>query len=767
MEPAALSRSSGGTNQPVESITSATHENDVTQTSLSKVEIPLPSDVKRILKEVARTGASSCLAWDGGTKELTSGTTGGWPKSMLDFASSTTVASTRQAFSTYRRTAPSTLSGSLAKAPPRKKNRNSCPKSTRRRFTATDTSSRAGTSRKRPLLRIGSHSSTAAATGTSGLVPAPESAGSGRTSGSEPDDSTQYECDSEGTSTTTNSEVSVERLRKTQQRWTAGTLGASKRSYGKIAHGDDHPTALPQHKTLKEVVRHAVGIVLDHFYLHRGGYKLSPAEKRRNKTLSTNDMDKQTQSQYASTSQQLSPKQVFLQRRQRLVEMLLSKPPNGDNAFGDQYHADGPPFTIQRIAEVLVAPDRYYTQTHKLCNCLEKLLLVTSSTTAFGGSTGGATSQCKREEQEMAALANEKVRQETELRLRRMRRRPTSPGDDTNFESSADFPGRSNGQHSKDDATTVGFDSASTNQVMYKFDEGDSCTSLGHSRQASNGDVTSRELLEAAARASLRTKFDHVGIDPHSPDRDVRSIVESRGMTNSPPPPSLALSVAPSNVSLPNHGGVAGFVRQHVSGPTTDHHSLSRIRSPALFPPSDDAAIRASTNLQSATNIQMLQLHHAVALAGVTLGRGPPPSLELMAIDYEAGMPVRPHGGVTEGGDLDVEHGRSSASNSDVDSESDDISLDDSASDRSDGSDSGSAVHYEPFTAARAMALNRMQQQQRLQSRVLTSLTSLHQSEAFRPPADSEYQSGDSIDSMRAEDSGGSDSSSQSSDMAD
>jgi hypothetical protein len=63
------------------------------------------------------------------------------------------------------------------------------------------------------------------------------------------------------------------------------------------------------------------------------------------------------------------------------------------------------------------------------------------------------------------------------------------------------------------------------------------------------------------------------------------------------------------------------------------------------------------------------------------------------------------------------------------------------------------------------MALNRMQQQQRLQSRVLTSLSSLHQNEGFRPPADSEYQSGDSIDSMRAEDSGGSDSSS--SDIAD
>lgn len=121
------------------------------------------------------------------------------------------------------------------------------------------------------------------------------------------------------------------------------------------------------------------------------------------------------------------------------------------------------------------------------------------------------------------------------------------------------------------------------------------------------------------------------------------------------------------------------------------------------------------------------------------------------------------------------------ASNSDADSESDDVSLDDSASDRSDGSDSGSAPHHEPFTAARAMALNRMQQQQRLQSRGLTSLTASLGGrggvggglgsggslggEGFRPPADSEYQSGDSMDSMRAEDSGGSDSSS--SDLAD
>jgi hypothetical protein len=50
---------------------------------------------------------------------------------------------------------------------------------------------------------------------------------------------------------------------------------------------------------------------------------------------------------------------------------------------------------------------------------------------------------------------------------------------------------------------------------------------------------------------------------------------------------------------------------------------------------------------------------------------------------------------------------------------------------------------------------------------MLTSLGSFqHQGESgFRPPTESEYQSGDSIDSTRAEDSGGSDSSS--SDVAD
>lgn len=94
--------------------------------------------------------------------------------------------------------------------------------------------------------------------------------------------------------------------------------------------------------------------------------------------------------------------------------------------------------------------------------------------------------------------------------------------------------------------------------------------------------------------------------------------------------------------------------------------------------------------------------------------------------------------------------------------DSDDFSLDDSASDRSDGSDSG--VHCEPFTAARVMALNRIQQQRSQNRAAAAAQTTLQYQHGlgFRPPLDTEYQSGDSIDSTMAEDSCGSDSSSAS-----
>lgn len=414
---------------------------------------------------------------------------------------------------------------------------------------------------------------------------------------------------------------------------------------------------------------------------------------------------------------------------------------------------------------------QYYTQTHKLCNCLEKLLLVTSPAGAFGGSIGGDTSQSRREETEMAALTDEKGRQESRLRQRRLRKRTSSPTDEFISEGNIDPSShRHPGHHAREDAMHHFGDSKISSRG--KSGDGSGAPPLPDSYVSQNGndegnpDGTSREMLEAAARASLRTKFDHVGIDPHSAnERDVRAIAEHRGMTKSPPLPSLAMSAAPSNLALSGHSGVAGYVRQHHPEQNGDHHSVARVPSPILFSQGSEAS-----HVPTASNMHMLQLHHAVALAGVSLNRANTSPLDLMAIDAGTvprmrGQQQNPAPGPAENADLDGEHGRSSASNSDVDSESDDISLDDSASDRSDGSDSGSGAHYEPFTAARAMALNRMQQQQRLQSRVLTSLNSSHPSDGYRAPADSEYQSGDSIDSTRAEDSGGSDSSS--SDLAD
>lgn len=265
-------------------------------------------------------------------------------------------------------------------------------------------------------------------------------------------------------------------------------------------------------------------------------------------------------------------------------------------------------------------------------------------------------------------------------------------------------------------------------------------------------------MIEAAARASLRTKFDHVGIDPHSSIKaSVRGMAENRTRTNSPPPPSL------TGIPIQNHVSVPSFVK-HLAEANAEKHQINRIPSPILFASSTNELAQAHKSIE-VTNLNGSQLQSS-SLVDLSSSVTPTYSMEMM---LEAGMgPTNRHGvsGVGESQEAEIEHGRSSASNSDIDSESDDISLDDSASDRSDGSDSGTG-HHEQFTAARVMALSRMHQQQRLQNRVMIGLASLSQSESFRSPNDCEYQSGDSIDSMRAEDSGGSDSSSQSSDIAD
>jgi hypothetical protein len=167
---------------------------------------------------------------------------------------------------------------------------------------------------------------------------------SGERSGSELEaDSIQYECDSEGTSTT-NSEVSSDKkIRQIQQ-------GKAKAK---------HPSPHQKYTSLCLAFSTAIQISLDQFYNHRGGYKLSPLE------------------------QQSSPEIIFKRRRQKILDLCTRR--------------NNPPFTLQRLAEVLLTPHRFYQQTHKLCNCLEKLLMVTSSIDAYGGSTGGVSAQSVRE----------------------------------------------------------------------------------------------------------------------------------------------------------------------------------------------------------------------------------------------------------------------------------------------------------------------------------------------------------------------------------
>jgi hypothetical protein len=767
----------------------------------SETDTTLPSDLRKILEQVAETGSCHWLSWNHSSHQsnigvgLDTGTTNGnpMPHTTPDGNSSTAPDTTRTtrphpSTSASLYTAPTLLRPPTASMPAstahltaghvrptplypsasssqpaRKKPRNglqaSRPPPPQRRFDGTVAGSKTTTStagaRKRPLFLIRTSSSASA---TSSIF-SPGSVGSGRTSGSEPEDTSQYECDSEGTSATSNSEISMERRERNRRKTAA--LAANQLATTRInAPPAEAPPNL-NYKSLREAMRTALGLVLDRWYKSRGGYKLSFAEQKRSRVSgnhTSSSMEKADSNTVPTTSgdngkEGRSAEVIFQQRKHRLMNMLgprldskdteSSKTP-AENVPDD----DGPPFTIQRIAEVLLAPERCYTQTHKLCNCLEKLLLVAASTRAFGGSTGGVTFQSQREERELAALGQEKNRLLSSFRQKRIRRRASSSSDDVHVERGEAAHGDRQG-----DADNSKVQKAQMLGSVADRMNGNAGDLEDLSGAVDCSEESVREMLEAAARASLRTKFDHVGIDPHSSalaNRDPRSIAENRGMTNSPPPPNVSMATLPGHSTL---------LRNHTHSDQDLAH-VARAPSPIRFSSlSETSSPPSMRTLHTNPNMHLLQINHAAALAGVS-------PFDLVALNggtdgsgtISVGATAHVAASALKEADLES---RSSAS-SDVDSESDDISLDDSASDRSDGSDSG---HNEHLSAARAMALSRMQQQQRLQSRMQISLGNYHQSEGVRPPADSEYQSGDSIDSMRAEDSGGSDSSS--SDVAD
>jgi len=289
--------------------------------------------------------------------------------------------------------------------------------------------------------------------------------------------------------------------------------------------------------------------------------------------------------------------------------------------------------------------------------------------------------------------------------------------------------------------------------------------------------------LESTARAALRQKFVSAHIE-QSHDRIYSNAVIDGNTTsstsNSFPPVSLLtedgvsngrqISSALSKDSLSEKVTFAlqGQKESVLSSSMTQHPSVDRPLSPIVFSPTVSLLNGHHHHQPDNEN----HGHHSVGLEAATGIDGHRMEMEILIDPSRAGSSSSSGGHNGVGGsviaDLEqVEQGRFSASNSDADSDTD-ISLDDSTSDRSDGSDSGSCTGVsEPITAARVMALNRMNQQHRreqyLQNRALcqsyaSGINSL-------PPSDVEYQSGDSIDSLMAEDSGGSDSSS--SDFAD
>ena len=129
-------------------------------------------------------------------------------------------------------------------------------------------------------------------------------------------------------------------------------------------------------RTLRGALRLAVALVLEYSYKHRGGYKLSPAEKRRFEVLKNANYQHPSQTDVA-----------FMERRMRLLKMLgggKSARPSSSSGrvalsdggftsdtsfdgaarrkssedFAQSNHRYGPPFTIQRVAEILLMPER-------------------------------------------------------------------------------------------------------------------------------------------------------------------------------------------------------------------------------------------------------------------------------------------------------------------------------------------------------------------------------------------------------------------------
>lgn len=315
-------------------------------------EIPLPSDLKRILREVAGSGDCTWLSWDNNDTDLVLNSVlekpRPWPHQTTDS-------------STHQHTSRAYFTSSRPEVPRRKRRKTVSRKTSQQLWVSRDPSSIDAYSKRPPLvIKTLPHM-----TADTNHFPALSPVGDGRTSGSEPDGATHYEWDSEGSATSTNSDSSSERLR---MKWDylKGDQPQTIFHHSGSPSFKDNQLMIQAHRTLQEVFRIALVIVLDHFYQNRGGYKVSPAEKGKKSLIGSS---RKIDNDFSVIELPLTPEDIFIQRRQRLVDLLQPRPKTPNKAAGHQNMSDGPPFTIQRIAEVLIAPER-------VSQCLHSLLLV-------------------------------------------------------------------------------------------------------------------------------------------------------------------------------------------------------------------------------------------------------------------------------------------------------------------------------------------------------------------------------------------------------
>lgn len=253
--------------------------------------------------------------------------------------------------------------------------------------------------------------------------------------------------------------------------------------------------------------------------------------------------------------------------------------------------------------------------------------------------------------------SDKKGRQDLEVRNKRLRRRMSSSSDASDDEGAHKSLAR-NEKLAAESSSSKSPEDVKGESERHKLIKG------VQAKPSNGSEMSSKEILEAAARAQLRSKFDHVGIDPHSSSAVDRSVpgIPNRGMTSSPPPPGLAMASA---AALSPHGAVSGFAR-HVG----DHSSGSGDASGADSVPHPSTVQQNPTPFFSAANetathvpavhanqsIHMLQMHHEAAFSGdhSAAAENNPPLELVVGPDAGATSAGAQAGGSSADADLDV-----------------------------------------------------------------------------------------------------------------